>query len=131
MVIWHMIRRRTLTRRIWGGDRDRDHSRSRRVCRRRGSGEAETDEFDEETATDHYNEGIADLVETAETLDEWAGGRPGREQRAIERLRTTVDSARSSFDETAEVAPPDFIDQIEQARAIAAFHGELLDFYEL
>lgn len=86
---------------------------------------------DPEEAQEHYDDAIAALVENTETLDDWAEGRPGRDQGDIDSLRSNLERARGSLDSAADVAPEEMSAQIGSARDVATFQEALVDFYEL
>ena len=67
-----MIQRRPLTRMIGGGIGTGIIASLTGCTGDEDPNEDEANEFDEETATNYYDKGITDLVETAETLNEWA-----------------------------------------------------------
>lgn len=93
--------------------------------------ETETEDPEAQAAREAYDEAIDALVENRETLDDWAEGRPGRDQQDITRLRDGIERARESLDDAEPNAPEGLAAQIGHARDVAAFQEELVDFYEL
>lgn len=125
-----MIRRRSVLRTL-GGAAGAGLAAGLAGCGGDDTDVTETEDPQVQAAREAYDEAINALVGNRETLDDWAEGRPGRDQQDIVELRDGVDRARESLDEAEPNAPDDLAAQIDHARDVAAFQAALVDFYEL